>query len=112
MKPGSRCTDWPSAVCWLASAVVVWDRFETRLERSAWRVAMSDTSPPVLTRNCVNLAVSRLSSENSMLLAAIAGLRYWYASCAFAPEPAYSAADPWITFWSALRVGGVNVLNS
>ena len=98
MKPGRRCIDWPRAVCWAASAWVVVFRCWTRPLRSDWRWAMSETRLPDLTMKLVNLPVSRLSSRNSTLVEATAGLRYCQAAWAFLPAFAYCDADPWITF--------------
>ena len=112
MNGGSRCTDWPSATCWLASAEKVVERCETSPLRSLWRWARSVTRLLELTTNLVNLEVSRFSSANSSLLVAIAGFRYSQASWAFWPRPAYCEADPWKTFWRPLRVGPLSVLKS
>ena len=60
----------------------------------------------------VNLPVSRLSSRNSTLLEATAGLRYCQAAWACLPAFAYCDAEPWITFCRPLRVGASSVLNS
>src|SRR5205085_7423468 len=98
MNGGSRWIDWPRATCWLASALNVVDRCETSPLRSLWRSARSVTRLLEVVTNRVNLLVSRLSSWNRTLLAAIAGFRYCHASCACLPLPEYCEAEPWKTF--------------
>ena len=68
--------------CWLASAVVVLDRFTTRFDRSVWRAAIVVNRLPVWVMKLVNEDVFRFSSENRTLAEATAGLRYCQAAWA------------------------------
>src|SRR6202012_3774214 len=65
---------------------------------------------PVLVMKLVKSPVLRLSSENSALEAATAGLRYWKAACILGPAPLAWPAEPWKTSWRPLRVGPLSVL--
>src|SRR5437588_9192418 len=98
MNGGSRRIDWPRAICWLARALNVVERCEMSPLRSPWRWARSVTRLLEVTTKRVNLLVSRLSSWNSTVLAAIDGFRYCQASWACWPRPEYCDADPWKTF--------------
>ena len=112
MKSGRRWTDSASGPFWLASALVVVARLSTSPARSSRRSAMSVTSLDEETTNRSSSASSRVSSSNRRELAASDGLKYWMPRFSASPSPAYSRAEPWITFCSDLRVSGSSVLNS
>ena len=109
---GSRPSAWPSATFSFPTARAAAFVLPTSAERSSRRAASVPTSRDESTRKRVSAGSSSVSWPTSRREVESSGLKYFAASPASWPRPAYCSAKPWMTLRRPPRVRSSSVLKS